>query len=132
MRVVAILAGGGIRPARLQRETVHAGAVTFGLPLVALPAIDRLGGDVVVRVLLRQVGVAARAGVGLVRGGRELRRVNKQQDFLSRRVCPGQRFVRMTLQAIAVLQTCPHRNLRREQCRDPDQNPLAPEAHALK
>ena len=101
--VVAVAAGRRALLPLGQGQAVDAGAVALGLLLVAPLAVDRLAGDVVVGVLVRDVGVAARAGVGLVDGGRELGHIHEQGDLLAGGVGLGQRLVRVTVQAGAVL-----------------------------
>ena len=101
--VVAVAAGRGVLPPLRQGQTVDAGAVALGLLLVALLAVGRLRRDVVVRVLGRDVRVAACAGVGLVDGGRELGHIDEQGDLFAGGVGLGQRLVRVAVQAGAVL-----------------------------
>jgi hypothetical protein len=102
VRVVAVLATGRIRAPGFPGQPMHAGPVTFGLPFVAGAAIHGFGGQVVIRVLDRDVSVATGAGIGLMRRGRELERIDEQRDFLARRVGLRERFVRVTFQADAV------------------------------
>src|ERR1039458_9130345 len=64
--VVAVTTGRGILTPLRQGQTVHAAAIVLGLGYVALLAIGRLGRDVVIGVLGGDIGVAARAGIGLV------------------------------------------------------------------
>ena len=78
MRIVAVLAGGGIGVARLQGQTMHAGIVAFGLLLVAGDAMDGLQPDIVVGMLFRDVGMATDAGIGFVGGRLELRFIHEK------------------------------------------------------
>ncbi len=58
MRIVAILAVGGVRPPGFQCQPMHAGAVTFRLPFVAGATINGLGRYIVIGVFLGEIGVA--------------------------------------------------------------------------
>ena len=55
VRVMTILARGGISATGFQRDSVHARAVTFRLPLVALAAVHRFGGEIVIRMAFREI-----------------------------------------------------------------------------
>ena len=120
MRTVAIRAGGGVLVARLARQAVNAGAVTFALLLVTTGAIDRRHGPVVVGMRCGDVRMATDAGVGFVDRGGESGLVHKQRNCPARGVGGGQRFVGMAIQAIAVR----HRRRRRCSGGENSQNPV--------
>ena len=103
MAVVTVAARGGVLPSLGQGQTVDAGAVTLGLSFVARLAVGRLGRDIVVRMLRGDIGVAARAEVGLVNRGREFGHINEQRDLFAGGIGLGQRLVPVTVQAGAVL-----------------------------
>ena len=77
--------------------------VALRLPFVALAAVHRLGSDIVIGVLLREVRMATDAGIGLVRRGGQFGGVDKQRDLLTRGIGLSERLVRMAFQAGAVL-----------------------------
>src|ERR1017187_10425730 len=101
--VVTVTTGRGILAPFRQGQTVHAGAIVLGLGYVALLAIGRLGRDVVVGMLRRDVGVAARTGIGLVDRGRKLGHIDEQRDLFAGGISLGERFVRVAVKAGAVL-----------------------------
>src|SRR3954468_19173996 len=69
VRIVAILAGGGICLAGFLSQPVNARAVTVCLPLMTGGTIHRLENFVVVRMLLRDIRMATDAGIGPVGRG---------------------------------------------------------------
>jgi hypothetical protein len=64
--------------AGLQGEAVDAGAETFRLPRMALPAVHRRDGLVVIRMLAGDVGVTTDAIIGFMHGQFHLGRIHKQ------------------------------------------------------
>ena len=68
---MTVLTGGSVRPAGFQRETVNAGAITVGLPLMARCAIHRPKSFVVVRMFHGRIGMATDAGIRAVSGSGE-------------------------------------------------------------
>ena len=127
MGVVAVLAGGGIRVAGFQSQAMHTGGVTLRLLRMTTGAIDRLGSNIVIRMFFRKVGVATGAGVGPMNRRREFGRINKQRNRLARRIGYRERFVRMTIQAIAVFQTRRRRERQRNHQCGPKPKIFSPE-----
>ena len=103
MPVVTVTASRRVLSPLRQCQAVDAGPIAFGLSFVARLAVGRLGRDIVVRMLPGDVGVAARAEVGLVDGSREFGHINEQGDLFAGGIGLGQRLVRVALQASAVL-----------------------------
>ena len=66
-------------------------------------AVGRLRRDVVIGVLVRDVGVAACAGIGLVDRGGKLGHIHEQGEFFAGGVGLGQRLIGVAIQAGAVL-----------------------------
>lgn len=102
---VAIVAiGARCRTAAALGESLamNAGAVSFGLLLMAFRAVRRFHRDVVIRMLGSYVRMAAPAGVGFVDRSGEFRRVHEKRNFPARRVGFRQRFVRMAIETGAV------------------------------
>ena len=103
MPIMAITTIGRVQLAIRQSYAVHAQAVAFGLFLVADPAIDRLGRQVIVRMLERNITVATRAAVRAVDRCRKLRQVHKAGNLFPCGIGSSQRLFRMTFHASAVL-----------------------------
>ncbi len=101
--IVTIAAIRGAFHAFGQGQSMHAGAVALGLLLVARSAVGRFRRDVIIGVIGGNVGVAARARVGLVNGGGQLGHINKEGDFFAGGVGLGKRLIPVALQAGAVL-----------------------------
>lgn len=99
---VAINATGRARGPELMAYSVNAGRVIPGLRLVTTAAVDRLGGDIVVRVFGGQISMATGAGVRFVDISAKSGFIYKQRDCLAGGVGFKERFVRMTLEAGAV------------------------------
>src|SRR5262245_2218587 len=78
MGVMTMLARVRIRAACLQSQPVHARAITLGLALMTDAAIDRLGGEVVIRMFDRDIGMTTGASVGSVRRAGQLRWIDKE------------------------------------------------------
>ena len=82
--VVAVAAGSRVPFAPSQRQSMNACTVTLRLLLVALGAVWRLGRQVVVGVLGRDVAMTTGTSVGLMNRGGELVRIDEHQDPLPR------------------------------------------------
>ena len=67
MRIVAILARCRILMSGLQRQTMHAGGITVGLPFMTDRTIHRFQHDIIVGMLCRDIRMAADAGIRPVR-----------------------------------------------------------------
>ena len=104
MAVVTIAAGRRTYFTFQMRDAMHARAIAGGLFLVTNRASCGPGRLVVIGMFVRDIGVAARAGIRLVNGCLEFGQVNEDGNFFARRRRFGERFVRMTFHAIAVLQ----------------------------
>ena len=98
MRVVAILASHRSHLTGFHREAVNACAVTFGLALMTLAAIHRLGRDVIVRVLGSDIGMATCAGVSLMRRSFKFSDIDEEGNLLPGTICFGERLVAMTIE----------------------------------
>ena len=103
---------------------MDAGAVAFSLLFVTGRAVDRLQRNVIVGMLGRGVGVATDAVIGLVRGSREFGCIHEQRNSVSGGIGDGERLVRVTIQAIAVLQASPGRQGKCQQGQDAERQML--------
>lgn len=131
---MTVPAGGCAGIAFLGRATMHTRAIAGGLGFVTGVTIDRFGGDIVIGMHRGDIGVTTGAGVGHVRGCGEFCGIHKQQDFLPDSVCPGQRFIRMTLQAIVVRNSSSRGEWQCDSQANSDQAPQArfvPDTHTM-
>src|SRR4051812_44077896 len=103
MSTMAIAANGGAEVATADGHAMHAGSVTFGLFPVALRAVDRLGGEIIVRMLDREISMATRAGIRPMNRDGQFGEVHEHRDFATGRVRAGEGLVAVTLHAGAVL-----------------------------
>jgi hypothetical protein len=130
MRTVAIRAGGGVFVARLVRQAVNAGAITFALLRVTARAIDGRDGPVVVGMFRGDVRMATDAGVGFMDGRGQDVLVNKQGFGHAGGIGHRQRLVGMAIQTVAVGKPRPHRPLPKEAKRGDDQKSLCADNHS--
>ena len=86
-----------------QGQSMHTGAIAFGLLRVAALTINRQSRDIVVRVLCREVRVATDTEVGFVDRSPELGQIDEQGHLFAGGVGRGERLVPMTFEAGAVL-----------------------------
>ena len=86
----------------LESQTMDTGAIAFSLPLMALSALYFPGGNIIVRMLDRQVGMATGAGIRFVRGGSQFGRINKQRNGFAGGVGFEKGLIGMTIEAGAV------------------------------
>ena len=103
MGSMAIGATRDVTPALGGSQTMHAGAIGLGLLLVASGATDRLGGDVVIRMLGSEVGVTPDAVIGFVGRTGKAGGVDKKRDLLAGRVGLGQGFIAVAVETGAIL-----------------------------
>ena len=82
---------------------MNTGPVTFGLLFMASRAVRGFGRQIIVRVFERNVDVAADAGIGPMDGGGELGFVDIEPKGFACGVSFVESFVRVTVQAGAVL-----------------------------
>ena len=129
MRTVAIRACRGVLMARLARQAVNAGAITFALLPVAARATDRRQNPVVVGMFCSHVRMATDARVGFVNGRRQNGRINKQGFCDAGSIGDRERLVGMAIQTIAVGKPRPRRQLPDEAERGDDQKLLCAESH---
>ena len=85
---------------------MDAQTITFRFLFVALGAIDRLGGDIVVGMFGGDVGMATGAGIGAVNRGHQFGHINVQGYFSSGGVGRRQSFVGMAIEAGTVFDFC--------------------------
>ena len=78
MRIMAILTGWRAGITVLSRMGVHARTVARGLTFMTNAAIDGFGGNIIVGMLICQVGMATGASVGMMSGGGEFGCVYKK------------------------------------------------------
>ncbi len=81
---------------------MSAGLVGIGLVRVARGTIDRLGGQIVVRVFGGQVSVATHARVRAVDRVGIFAGIDEQRNGFALRVCLGQGLVRVAFETVAV------------------------------
>src|SRR5689334_8203654 len=103
MATMAIAANGGAGIATTDGHAMHTGSVTFGLFPVALRAVDRLRGEIIVRMLVGEIRMATRAGICPMNRGGQFGEVHEHRDFATGRVRAGEGLVAVTLHAGAVL-----------------------------
>lgn len=102
VRVMAILTGGGVFVAGLEREAVDAGVETIGLTRMTDGAVHARQELVIVGMLRRHVSVATDAGIGAVGGDLELDDIHEKRCHLAGGIGLEQRVVAMAIQAITV------------------------------
>src|SRR5436190_4573135 len=79
--------------------TMNTGGIACCRSCVATAAIGRTSSHIVVWMLVRNVGVTTRAGVGLVDRALELCLIHEQRDLFTEGISFRQRLVPMTIQA---------------------------------
>lgn len=103
MAVVAIFARRGIKLAISQCQSMSAGTIGIRLRFMAPGAVDRLGGDLVVGMILRDIGVAAGTTIGSVNRGANPFLIYVEQNTLSGGVCLVQILIGVTIHASTIL-----------------------------
>ena len=78
MAVMAIAAGRRSLLTARCREAMHAQAVTLRLLFMTLGAIDWLGGDIVIGMFGRNIGMATCARISAVNRSRKFRHIHKK------------------------------------------------------
>ena len=83
MAIMTVAASGGVPLAAIQGQAVDAGPIALGLLFMAACTIRGLCGNIIVRVLGGDIGMATGAGVGLMDRGGELRGIDKKGDLFA-------------------------------------------------
>jgi hypothetical protein len=99
VRSVAVeTAGGAGRPERVT-SAVNARGITLCSGLMTRPAIDRLGREVIIRMLGANVSMTTRAGVGWMRRVRQFGFLYEERNADAGGIGLEQGLIRMTIQA---------------------------------
>src|SRR5262245_33714654 len=85
---------------------MNARTIAFRLAFVTPTTVNRFGSEIVVRMVVSEIGMATGAAVGRMGRSCKFCRIHEQREHFSRSVGLRQRFVRMTFQAVTVSQCC--------------------------
>src|ERR1044071_859317 len=134
--IMTVTAGGGVLLPARQSQAVNTCSVGLELFFMTSSAIGRSCRDIVVRMLVGNIGMATCTGIGFMHRSGKPCLIDKKQHLFPGGVGFGERLVRMTVQAGAVLNLlgakCRERQSRQGQDNNGNPGSFCSETHTVK